>query len=75
MRALDDILFGFIVFFAIERAIRLFSNSVIEPWAKKKTTNRGVIENWKLTAEFVALVAAAVFVYRYKGFVGRFNTR
>jgi hypothetical protein len=75
MRALDDILFGFIVFFAIERAIRLFSNSVIEPWAKKKTTNRGVIENWKLTAEFVALVVAAVFVYRYKGFVGRFNTR
>ena len=75
MRALDDILFGFIVFFAIERAIRLFSNAVIEPWAEKKTTNRGVIENWKLTAEFGALVVAAILVYRYRGFVGRFNTR
>jgi hypothetical protein len=75
MRALDDILFGFLVFFAIERGIRLFSNSIIEPWAKKNTSDRGVIENWKLATELVALVLAAIFVYRYKSFVGRFNTR
>jgi len=75
MRALDDILFGFLVFFAIERGIRLFSNSVIEPWAKKKTTNSNVVENWKLAAELGALMLAAIFVYRYKAFVGRFNTR
>jgi hypothetical protein len=75
MRALDDILFGFLVFFAIERGIRLFSNSVIEPWAEKKTSDRGIIENWKLAAELGALVLAAIFVYRYKAFVGRFNTR
>jgi len=75
MRALDDILFGFLVFFAIERGIRLFSNSVIEPWAEKKTQNKTVIENWKLTAEFGALLLATFLVYRFRGFIGRFNTR
>ena len=75
MRALDDILFGFLIFFAIERGIRLFSNSVIEPWAEKKTTNKNVVENWKLAAEFSALVLGSFLVYRYRGFIGRFNTR
>jgi hypothetical protein len=75
MRALDDILFGFIVFFAIERGIRLFSNAIIEPWAEKKTENKTVVENWKLTAELGALVLAAIIVYRSKSFIGRFNTR
>ncbi|BAT22529.1 hypothetical protein [Yellowstone lake phycodnavirus 3] len=75
MRALDDILFGFLIFFAIERGIRLFSNAVIEPWAEKKTANKNVIENWKLTAEFSALIIATFMVYRYKDFIGRFNTR
>ena len=75
MRALDDILFGFLIFFAIERGIRLFSNSIIEPWAEKKTTNKNIVENWKLTAEFGSLVIGAIIVYRYKGFIGRFNTR
>ena len=75
MRALDDILFGFIVFFAIERGIRIFSNGVIEPWAEKKTGNKNAVENWKLIAEFGALIVAAILVYRYKGFISRFNTR
>jgi hypothetical protein len=75
MRALDDILFGFLIFFAIERGIRLFSNAIIEPWAEKKTANKNVIENWKLTAEFSALIVATFMVYRYRGFIGRFNTR
>jgi hypothetical protein len=75
MRALDDILFGFLVFFAIERGIRLFSNSVIEPWAERKTTNRNLIENWKLAAELAALVMATILVYKYRNVIGRFNTR
>lgn len=75
MRALDDILFGFIVFFAIERGIRLFSNAIIEPWAEKKTTDKTVVENWKLIAELGALVLAAIVVYRSKSFIARFNTR
>lgn len=75
MRALDDILFGFLVFFAIERAIRLFSNAVIEPWAEKKTSNKNTVENWKLTAEFIALMIATFAVYRWRGFISRFNVR
>jgi len=75
MRALDDILFGFLIFFAIERGIRLFSNAIIEPWAEKKTANKTIIENWKLMAEFLALMLATFLVYRYRGFIGRFNTR
>ncbi len=75
MRALDDILFGFLVFFAIERGIRLFSNSVIEPWVEKKTSDKNTIENWKLAAELAALVIATLLVYKYRGFIGRFNTR
>ena len=75
MRALDDILFGFLIFFAIERAIRLFSNAVIEPWAEKKTGNKNVIENWKLTAEFVALLLATLLVYRYRNVLARLDTR
>jgi len=65
MRALHDILFGFLVFFAIERGIRLFSNAVIEPWAKTKTTNEHTVETWKLASEFIALMGTAVLVYKY----------
>ena len=75
MRALDDILFGFLIFFAIERGIRLFSNSVIEPWAEKKTENKTVVENWKLAAELLALILATLLVYQYRGVIARFNTR
>lgn len=75
MRALDDILFGFLIFFAIERGIRLFSNGVIEPWAERKTDNKNVVENWKLTAEFCALILATVLVYRYRNVLARLDTR
>ena len=66
MRALDDILFGFLIFFAIERLIRLMSNSVIEPWAQKRTSNENVVENWKLGAEFAFLIAACFVVYFFR---------
>jgi hypothetical protein len=55
MRALDDILFGFLIFFAIERFIRLFSNAVIEPWAEKRTGNPNVVEKletWNWSSRF-----------------------
>lgn len=75
MRALDDILFGFLIFFAIERSIRLFSNAIIEPWAEKKTAKKNVVETWKLAAEFGALLFATFLVYRYRAVLARFNTR
>ena len=74
MRALDDILFGFLIFFVIERAIRLVSNAVIEPWAQKRTQNPNVVENWKITAELVFLIAACFAVYRFRAPLARLVT-
>lgn len=73
MRALDDILIGFFIFFAIDRAIRLFSNSVVEPWAKKKGGGEKSVENWKLGSEFLLLVVACFLVFRMRHAIGRFN--
>jgi len=66
MKSLDDILFGFLIFFAIERLVRLTSNAIIEPWAEKRTPDKNVVENWKLGAEFVFLVAACFLVYFFR---------
>jgi hypothetical protein len=73
MKALDDILFGFLIFFAIERAVRLFSNGVVEPWAEEKMYPKSSVENLKLASEFGALVLAAVLVYKYRDVVSKFN--
>ena len=74
MRALDDILFGFLIFFAIERSIRLFSNAVIEPWAKKRTDDPNVVENWKIGTELVFLISACFVVYRFRKPLARLVT-
>ena len=66
MKSLDDILFGFLIFFAIERLVRLTSNMFIEPWAQKRTSDANVVENWKLGAEVVLLVIACFGVYFYR---------
>ena len=71
MRALDDILFGFLIFFAIERFIRLFSNAVIEPWAKRRTSDELIIDNWKLVTEIVFLIVACFIVYRFRRQISR----
>ena len=73
MRALDDILIGFFIFFAIDRAIRLFSNAVVEPWAQTKTGNERSVENWKLGSEFILLLAAVFVVFNMRHFIGRLN--
>lgn len=73
MRALDDILIGFFIFFAIDRAIRLFSNSIVEPWAQTKTGDERKVENWKLGSEFVLLLAAVFVVFKMRRFIGRLN--
>jgi hypothetical protein len=66
MRALDDILFGFLIFFAIERLIRIFSLMVVGPWIETKTPKENRIESFKLFSEFVLLVFAIILVYRYR---------
>jgi hypothetical protein len=73
MRALDDILIGFFIFFAIDRAIRLFSNAVVEPWARTKTGDAQKVESWKMGAELVMLLGALLIVFKMRRFIGRLN--
>lgn len=73
VRALDDILLGFLIFFALDRVIRLFSNGIVEPWAETKTQNKNVIENWKLGAELVLLTVSLVLVVKNRSWVTHFN--
>lgn len=73
MRALDDILFGFLIFFAIDRAIRLFSSAVVEPWAETNTKNQRTVDNIKLGTELALLVAAGVLVYHSRGILRILN--
>ena len=74
MKALDDILVGFLIFFALDRLIRLFSNSIVEPWAMKRTGNKDRVENWKLFSEFLLLVASLVVVFRFQTQLRKLNT-
>jgi hypothetical protein len=74
MKALDDILFGFLVFFALDRLIRLVSNSIVEPWALKRSGDRDRAENWKLFSELVMLLLSILFVYKYRKALHRFDT-
>jgi len=74
MRALDDILFGFLIFFAIERLIRIFSLMVVGPWIETKTPQENKIESAKLFAEFVLLVFAIMMVYRYRKQLARITS-
>ena len=71
MRALDDILIGFFIFFAIDRAIRLFSNGVVEPWARHKTGDEHKVENWKLGAELIMLLGALLIVFKLRRFINK----
>ena len=73
MKTLDDILIGFFIFFAIDRAIRLFSNGVVDPWARANTGDEHKVENWKLGAEFIMLMTALFAVFKLRRFIGRFN--
>jgi hypothetical protein len=73
VRALDDILLGFLIFFALDRVIRLFSNGIVEPWAETKTVNKNTIENWKLVAELILLIFSLVFLVKNRSLVSHFN--
>lgn len=66
MKTLDDILFGFLIFFAIDRLIRIFSILVVGPWAEEKTQKENRIESAKLFSEFVLIVFSTVVVWRYR---------
>jgi hypothetical protein len=71
MRNLDDILAGFLVFFTIDRIIQLLGVTVIEPWAKSKTSNEKEIKAIHLGSEIIALIIAAVVVFRFHKEIGK----
>jgi hypothetical protein len=74
MRALDDIIIGFLIFFVIDKAIRLFSNAVIEPWAETRTDNPNVVENWKIGTELVFLIIVTFLLFKYRKVLQRLDT-
>lgn len=74
MRALDDILVGFLIFFTLDRLIRLVSSSFVEPWAMKRTGDTHKVENWKLFSEFLLLVASLVVVFKFQKQLRNLNT-
>jgi hypothetical protein len=73
MKALDDILIGFFIFFAIDRATRLFSNAVVEPMAASRGASKENIENWKLGAEMIILFACIFLVIRFRKPLAQIN--
>lgn len=73
MRPLDDILIGFFIFFAIDRVIRLFSNTVIAGSLRDRGVSEASIENWKTGTEALILVTCIIVVWRYRGALARLN--
>ena len=74
MKALDDILMGFLIFFALDRLIRLFSNSIVAPWALARTGDKDQAENWKIFSEFLLLISSIFIVYRFRRKLHQFDT-
>jgi hypothetical protein len=67
MRALDDIIIGFLIFFAIDRVINLFSKNIVQPWANEAANgNNHLSENCKLVTELVCLVAVAFLIFKFR---------
>ena len=73
MKALDDILIGFFIFFAIDRATRLFSNAVVEPRIAARGASKETIENWKLATEMLLLFACIFLVIRFRVPLAKIN--
>ena len=66
MRPLDDILVGFIIFFILERVIRLVGVVIFEPIIMSKTNDEKVTKNWVQFIDIVFLATALFLVIRFK---------
>ena len=73
MKALDDILIGFFIFFAIDRAVRLFSSAVVEPRVAARGASKETIENWKLATEMVLLFSCIFLVMKFRRPLAQLN--
>jgi hypothetical protein len=73
MKALDDIILGFLIFFAVERTIRLLGASIIEPWAESKTEDRHKVEAMKIGGEIAIIITFIWFVHKNRRFLSPLN--
>jgi large-conductance mechanosensitive channel len=74
MRALDDIIIGFLIFFAIDKLIHLFSKNVVQPWANEAGQgNKDISENCKLVSELVCLIVMAFFIFKFRKVLQRLD--
>ena len=73
MRALDDILIGFLLFFVIDRTIRLFGNVVVEPIAETQGNSKSQTENIKMAIEVMMLLLCSWLVFTNRKLIGRIN--
>lgn len=65
-RSLCDVIFTFIVFFTIDRFIRLIGSMFIEPWAIAKYGDKKTAENIQLGSEIILLSAFAFFLVKHR---------
>lgn len=63
MRPVNEIAFGFLLFFIIERCTRLCGNMVFEPTIKNWTQDKDIIENCRITLELIVLLIIGFCFY------------
>ena len=73
MRPLDDILIGFFIFFAIDRLVRLFSNTIVANALRARGVSEASIENWKMGVEAGVLCLCIVAVWRWRRELAQLN--
>jgi len=66
MRSLDDILIGFIIFFILERVIKLVGTVIVEPWILKKTGDEKSTKNWVQVFDIVFLSISLFLIIKYQ---------
>jgi len=66
MRSLDDILIGFLIFFILERIIKLLGSALIEPWVATKVRDEKNVKNWVQGIDILMLFASLLLVIKYQ---------
>jgi hypothetical protein len=75
MRPLDDILIGFFIFFAIDRLVRLFSNTIVADALRARGVSEAAIENWKMGVEAAVLCVCIVVAWKWRRELASLNKK
>ena len=75
MRPLDDILIGFFIFFAIDRLMRLFSNTIVADTLRARGASESAIENWKMAVEAGVLCLCIIVAWRWRHELASLNKK